>query len=575
MRRSLFAGIGVAAVLMLAACSPDQPRREPLAPADAGLAKGGGGGGGGGSPLCAGGGASEISKLQKKLFTVPAELAAIEEDFDAINDACPITSAESEILTDYIETMIGFSDAPILPPDAANRAGDLVSLLAQVTAFATGLAEVRSASIFQSQGGAAVLSPGESMTTWNHQARLEVQAATLPDITVPSRSHLWTFEPAPGQCAGITSLRVTGNCYQIHDYPDEGTTAYDPPFIVTLCHPSHSGPGESNAGIGHQVTAPGAFNGKAEVLQEVVVPTFVCEHSEANSWLRREAGPLGRAVATAYDFLRPRPLFALDAGESGLGLFTSLFGEVLNDVFKDDFNDPTTFNAQVSQPPPAVVTDTPDLGDGNWTFKSQTPGYIRIQSALGDMSGGDVLAISQGQGACTNCPVFRLLGTRIGAADGIGSYRITWTSLQSQPSVKEAPFVILNAISPNNNSHNTNLEIARLSYVTVPPSQNKLLFTVRGDGVSVPDTTFDVGNWVRDVSQKFTVTVNLTMLNSSLNQTISLSIGDPPVPTAVVNRYAPKATSLKQIGYVLAGIDAGVIGSKTWTITRLSDVPPQ
>jgi hypothetical protein len=564
MRRSLLAGIGALAVFIFAACTPDQPSREPLAPADIGLAKGGGGGGG--SQLCAGGAASDISKLQKALFTDPVEVDSIEGLFGAVNSACPILTAEYSILTDYIEAMIGFSDAPT----NVNRADSLVNLLARVTQFATDTAVVRSASIFQLQGGAAVLTPGEVMTTWNNQARLEIQLGTNH-----SGPHLWTFEPKPSvDCDNTTSLLVTGNCYQVHDYPDE-TTAYDPPFIITLCHPSGAGPGVGvPSAVGHQTAAGSAFRGKAEVLEEVTV-AFECSHSTAaiDSWLGRKAGPLGRALAKAYDYLRPQPLFADDAGESGLGLFTSLFGEVLNNIFSDNFNDAAAFNAQSNNPP---VADSPDLGDGNWLFKAQSPGYIRIQDALGDMAPGTdtgVVVLSQGQGACTNCPTYRLLGTRKNAADEdtIGSYAVSWQSLQNKPNVKEAPFVILNSISNNTNNHNTNIEIARLSYVTVN-SQNKLLFTVRGDN-STPDATFDVGAWVRDSSQTFVVTVNLTTLDPAFSRKVSLSIDGVDIAT-VQNVPAPKAIKLKQIGYVLAGIDAGIIASDNWVITRLSDIPP-
>jgi hypothetical protein len=575
MRRSLFAGIGVAAVLILAACSPDQTRQEPLAPADAGLAKGGGGGGG--SKLCAGGAASEISKLQKNLFTDPIELGLIEGDFDAIKGACPIVladPAELAILTTYLARMIEFSDAPV--STTSNRAEDLVSLLAQVTEYATNDEPpvVRDASIFRNQGGAAVLSSPGVMTNWGplNFARLEVQ-----NPTNHSGPHLWTLEPRESiDCDNTTSLRATGRCYQIHDYPDE-TTAYDLPFIVTLCHPSHAfAQSGVPAGIGHQTAATHAFGGKAEVLEETTVG-FFCDHTTAaiDGWLGRKAGPLGRAVARAYDYLRPRPLFADDAGESGLGLFTSLFGGILNNVFSDNFDDPTTFNAQRSGPPGPTVTDTPDLGAGNWLFKSQSPGYIRIQNALGDMvpTEGDtgIVVLSQGQGACTSCPLFRLLGTSTTANETIGSYAITWRSLQNKPNVKEAPFVILNAISANGNTHDKSIEIARLSYVTVS-SQNKLLFIVRS-GIN-DSTVYEVpGGWVKDVSQKFTVTVNLTTLDPAFSQRISLSVNDVPV-AAVQNVQAPRATLLKQIGYVLAGIDAGIIGSDNWVITRLEDIPP-
>src|SRR5688572_6297287 len=106
MRRSLFAGIGVAAVLILAACTPDQQRQEPLAPADVGLAKGGGGGGGG-SQACGGGLASDIAKLHDDLYNGDAE-TQVELKFDAVKAACPV-AAGSQVLMDYLEVMTALS----------------------------------------------------------------------------------------------------------------------------------------------------------------------------------------------------------------------------------------------------------------------------------------------------------------------------------------------------------------------------------------------------------------------------------------------------------------------------------
>jgi hypothetical protein len=519
MRRSLLAGIGALAVFVAAACSPDQPSREPLAPTVPLLAPG---------QQCGGQLASNISKQQKDLFAGTA-LTAVEAAFAAVNDACPLSAGDA-VLQSYIETLITHSQAPT----NANRAGGLVNLLGSVTLYATGTTLVRPVSIFQTQGLAAVLSPGEFASSWDSRARLEIQAGATP-----GGPHLWTFEPRPtSECDGTTSLRITGNCYQVHDYPDE-TVAYSPPFIVTLCVHSSFGP----TGIGHQRVG---FGG--EVLPETSV-AFSCAHtaSALNSWLGREAGPLGRAVARAYDYLRPRPLFADDAGESGLGLFTSLYGGILNEIIKDDFAE---FNTPAG----------PDVGD-NWIIQATSPGYIQInQTGLGDMT-GPLVELSQAQGNCANCPVFQLLATRANSSESesVGSYDVEWTSLQNKPNVKEAPFVILNA-------NNNNNEIARLAYTTVS-SQNRLIFTVR-NGNTVQ--TIDVGAWAQNVHQDFKVTVNLNVLNNALDQTVSLSINGNAVANAQ-NIPASRATSLLRIGYLLTGIDAGIIASDNWKVTRTSD----
>jgi hypothetical protein len=570
MRRSLLAGIGALAVFIFAACTPDQTRQEPLAPGDVGLAKGGGGG----SQTCGGGLASEIAKLHDDLYNDAAE-TEVELKFDAVKAACPVEAGD-QVLMDYLDVMTALSGAP------NNNATGLVNLLGKVTLYATGSALVRPASIFQAQGGAAVLSPGQTMTTWGSTvALLEVQDGTgfVPQVpNVPVGPHLWTLEPRPpSECGAITSLRVPGKCYQIHDYPD-AVVAYSPPFIITICHPPRA---NEAIGIGHESAA---FNGKAEVLKETVAG-HSCSHIESalDSWLGRKAGPLGRAVARAYDYLRPRPLFADDAGESGLGLFTSLFGEILNDTFRDNFDDAESFNSQATPP----ATDAPDLTDFDggglqpWLYSATSPGFIRIQDALGDMSGG-VVVLSQAQGACNNCPVFQLLGEvrtddetedpppQVVEPDHetVGSFDVFFTSLQNKPNIKEAPFVLLNGAGN---------EIARLSYVTVS-NQNKLLLKVKtGPGPNSFAVNEVLGvPWVQNVKQGFRITVKLDASGSGKVSLALLTDGtaDPPVYTEVITpQTAPFATSLKHIGYVLTGIDAGIIASDDWKVTRKADIP--
>jgi hypothetical protein len=572
MRRSLLAGIGALAVFIFAACSPDQTRQEPLAPADVGLAKGGGGG----SQACGGGLASDIAKLHDDLYNDDAE-TQVELKFDAVKAACPV-AAGAQVLMDYLDVMTSLSGAP------GNNATALVDLLGKATLYATGTALVRPASIFQTKGGAAVLSPGESMTTWGASvARLEVQNGTETEPAVPAGDHLWTLEPRPAsECGGITSLRVSGHCFQIHDYPHSATVAYDPPFIVTLCHPSSTLPTGSQ-GIGHEAAA---FNGKAEVLQETEV-VFGCAHvaKATDSWLGRDAGPFGRALAKAYDYLRPQPLFADDAGESGLGLFTSLFGEILHDTFEDNFDlgDSASFNDGVDAP------DLTDFDGGvlqNWLYNAPSPGFIRIQDALGDMSGG-VVVLSQAQGACNNCPVFQLLGEvrtddetedpppQVVEPDHetVGSFDVFVTSLQNKPNIKEAPFVLLNSGSLTSGT----TEIVRLSYVTVS-NQNKLQLKVKTGPGPNSFAVYEVPGipWVQNVQQSFRITVKLDALGNGEASLAILTDGtaDPPVYTEVITpKPAPFATTLKYVGYRLTGIDAGIIASDNWKVTRKSDIP--
>ena len=535
MRRS-FAGIaGAAAIVLLGACA-DQAPRQPLAPDQPFLAQ---------SQQCSGNLASNIAKEQKDLFTGSA-LDDLQAQFATIKSACP--NALPQLMT-YLDAVISYRGTV-----DAERAQSIVNHWASVTLYVTNSALVRPASVLLGSGGAAVLSPGEFMTTNDAGARLEMLGGTTPGT-----AHLFTFEPkVAADCGGTTSLRVTGPseqslqgngtaCYDVKDYPHE--TLYTPGAVITLCLRHTFG----ETGIVHQKTG---FGG--EVLPPPLLdPAYSCSgfHASADNWLTRNAGPLGRALASAYDYLRPKPLFADDVGESGsIGSF-SLVGGVLNDIFADNFDDPQNFNDGV---------DTPDLGDA-WTISATSPGFVTIQDALGGLSGG-VVVLSQGQGACTNCPVFSLLGTRDNAVENetIGSYDVTWTSLQNKPSVKEAPFVLLNAQNSNN-------EIARLSYVSVS-SQNRLVLSVRGSGNSV--TTLDVGEWTRDVPQTFTLTVHLTTQDPATTKRVSLAINGVPVANAQLIA-APRATSFRQFGYHLTGIDAGIIASDNWLVTRLADAPPE
>jgi hypothetical protein len=536
MRRSFAAVLGFGAILVMAACS-DQAPRPPLAPDGPSFAQ---------SSQCSGKLAADIAKEQKDLFADPA-LSDLQAQFATIKSLCP--NAVPQFMS-YLGSVIAYGGT-ITPA----RAQSLVDHWTSVSLYVTNAAIVRPASVLLGSGGAAVLSPGQFMVTNNKGARLEILAGTMPNTP-----HLFTFEPkTAANCDGTTSLRVTGPnneslqgngtaCYDLKDYPHE--TTYSPGAVLTLCLRHTFG----ETGIVHQRT-----NFGGEVLPPPAMePSHSCSDfhaSSADSWLKQNGGPLGRVLASAYDYLKPRTLFADDVGESGsIGAF-SLVGGVLKDIFADDFNDPEDFNDGV---------DVPDIGDA-WTISAVHPGYVRIQDALGGLSGG-VVVISQAQGACNNCPVFGLLGTRVNSAENetIGAYAVTWTSSQTKPNVKEAPFVVLNASNNNN-------EIARLSYVS-QSGQNRLLLKVAGNGNA--STTVDVGPWTINTPQTFTLTVSLNGLTPAATKKVSLAINDVPVSGAQ-NIDAPKAVSLKQFGYLLEGNDAGIIASDNWRVTRLADVPPE
>ena len=533
MRRSALAGISISAVLAVAACAPDSVERGPLVPTEPSFAA---------SPQCAGGLASDIAKQHKVLYS-GAALTDIQAKFDAVKSDCPGIAGDATLM-DYLKSTITHRPDNVKSISEA-RAQGIVNLWKLVALYFTNdSSEIsRPFTVLTDSGGAEVLSPGESMTTFDKGAKLTLDANSSPSI-----AHLFTFERRPtSECDGTTSLNVTRNgaslqgngtgCYDVKDYPHE--TSYTPAATITLCL-QHGSELDEEIGLVHQ---KGAFG--AELLPDVS-DTHSCSdfHASTNSWLRRNGGSLGSILASAYDYVRPRSLFADDVGESGsIGSF-SLVGAALNEIFEDDFTD---------------LVSPPDIGD-TWTINATFPGYIQLQNGIADLT-GSVVVLSQAQGNCANCPVFSLLGTRVNSSqtETIGTYEVTWQSVQTKPNVKEAPFVVLN---------DAGAEIARLSYVT-ESSVNKLLFTAGG-------VTTNVGSWVQNVSQAFKITVNLTTLNPATSNKVSFAFGPTPLTVATVAtnpNVIPNATTLKQIGYVLTGIDAGIIGADNFRVLRLSDVP--
>lgn len=560
MRRSALAVIGIAAVLAIAACSPDQPRREPLAPTDPSLAPGGGGG----SQLCAGGLLSDIVKQEKALFTT-TQIAFLDPLRTAMKNACPTQLPSATLLT-YVKKVIEFRGTY-----SVARAQALVKLWEDVAIYATSYATPldRSHTVFDPGvlpnppgdpnglrgGGAAVLDGDNSdglydleMFTWDKQAGFQITAGQQPD-----GPHLITLTPAP--CPG-TSLVNLGGCYEVESYPK--VTTWVPNFDFGQCvrggsagideNASTTAISHLNTNFGTEVLPPGsAFPWVPS--NEVPHPSCSLTHLAINSWLGREAGPLGRLVARGIDYLRPQPLFADDAGESGQAPSESPFGGVLQVIFEDDFDE---------------INNPPDIGDA-WVVDTAFPGYIRIQNDIPDMP-GNVVVLNQAGGNCQppQCPVFRLLGSRVNSSipETIGSYEVTWTSAQTKANIKEAPFVLLNS---------SGAEIARVSYVS-ESSQNFLRFRFLSDTGMY---TVDFDQWLEDVPQSFKVTVNLTTLSTATSNTIALAFtpaaGGPMQSVTLANPKASNATSLVQIGYVLTDIDSGIIASDNWRIIRLAD----
>jgi hypothetical protein len=145
--------------------------------------------------------------------------------------------------------------------------------------------------------------------------------------------------------------------------------------------------------------------------------------------------------------------------------------------------------------------------------------------------------------------------------------------LQNKPSVKEAPFALFRG-TPNEKNTNE-MEIARLSYVTVS-NKNDLVFKVWTNegcpsGPSPCLRSFDVGDWAQNDDDEFRIELNLETLNPALKNRVKVFVNG----VEKLNINASRATAFKHIGYLLTGIDAGIIASDDWFVTRLADTPPQ
>jgi hypothetical protein len=265
------------------------------------------------------------------------------------------------------------------------------------------------------------------------------------------------------------------------------------------------------------------------------------------AWARNSSRTVG---ARALAFLMPAPAYAwhvfpgsndfdLGSAESGSNL---PIGVVDPQIFLGNFT-----NDVVGQQP------DPSAEKGTWTSFTTNPGSITVQASLGDMN--DTAAVlSQGGGACVQCGGLQLTGTVAGTPPIHGKYSVSWRSLQSNPTLKEAPFVIRSS---------NNERIAVLSYKA--QMQNSILtFTYSVNGVL---TTTQVGTWDRDVSQLFEIIVDLD------TKTVELRIDN--VLVASGGFISALATDLKQVAAEFTGIDAGVIAWDDVQIKRLPDAIDQ
>ena len=529
MRHHVHAGVLVAAGLVLAACSPDSAVRQPLAPTEPSLAS---------VNQCAGGLASDIAKKQKALFTGSAGLTLMDAALKIVKANCPNANAK---MHEYLQLIVTYG----APTNNTTRANDLIGLMSMMIEFHDGVVGfTRPAAVLGNTGGAADVGGGGNMETFDGKAGVKVATGTTAGGY--GGPWLFTFEPITNlSLCPPTDLRQTGRCYHVETYPDPAVgDFFSPKITVGLCP---TGAGQGPTGVSH----PKAGFGTELLPAGDRWPHDCMYHTAAiDSWLGRDAGPLGRLLARTYDFLRPQPLHAVDAGESGLLGEFSVVGGVLPVELDDNFDD-NSFGDFLNGTLPTVGEP--------WAVVANSPGYVQVQDGLADLT-GKVIVLNQAGGNCANtCPEVSLLGTVLGGSSAtLGSFQISWSSVQTKSSAKDAPFVVRST---------TGAEIARLSYVA------------DGSSTILKFNNATVGTWTRNVAQHFRITINL--------QT-SADIGNPHKAFLEIKdasgNYQPVAgpvdfvttgeTTLGVVGYVLKGIDAGVVGADNIIVRRRADSNP-
>jgi hypothetical protein len=388
-----------------------------------------------------------------------------------------------------------------------------------------------------------------------------VNAGTIGTNTSFSQ-YLFTFAPVANSNCQHETLDFHGPC---HDVAVNPFTTFPSPYVtVSAC----TADPEATGSLAHEfnlalptpdhtdnasfVTLPPAAALALSVTCDGVQPDFSSIPGAISSLDTRGVFAMLRdgmkqVGNRAVGFLSPTPAYAIHVFGSDISAFCdpdegcAPVGNV----------DPLTFLGNFTGDPFGLPPDT-QAEKGTWTSSATPPGSITVQQSLGNLT-DRVVVLSQGGGACTNCGGLQLTGTVATANPGVypanGTLQVVWSSLEDSPTLKLAPFVLRGSDGK---------KIAVLSYSQVQNAQ-LLTFTSAAGAVTV-------GNWVRDVAQTFTITVDLT------NKIVTLT-GTGGV-TTTSGGFIEAATDLKQWAAEFTGIDAGVIAVDNVSITRLQSTTP-
>ncbi|HEX7122263.1 MAG TPA: hypothetical protein VF178_07810 [Gemmatimonadaceae bacterium] len=474
---------------------------------------------------CKGQSASKIAKEQRDLFADKDVLKAAQDLFKTVSQGCPNTKPQ---MLEYIAFTLGQLPSP-RPENPGDFEQKLLNHWESVFTF-VGLsgADVPSpangvtAKVLTRGGGAGIIDLGDGgeVLTFNGMAGIKV-----PAQSGQTGARLFTMEPTTVGCF-LTNLKKEGSCVLYETFPH--VESYAPAVTFGICQINGNPP---HARLGHQ-------HGNAfEVLDLVTYPAVCPPESHVS------AGLVGRLLASVGRWLGPKPLIAAHGGLGGLGTAASPVGGVNTETFFADFS-----NDVVGQAP-----GSPGVGGGAWDVNAPPPGSVLVQAGLGDLTNKPVV-LNQAGGACANCGVLRLVGTMFNAGEGAaadnGVYQVTFRALQNKPSVKEAPFVLRDS---------QGREIARLAYATV--SSTRML---QYNGL-------DTGcRWIVGRSQGFTIQVDLDNKRTTL--TVANCGGTEITSrTKNVGLANSAATDLSTLGWVWAGIDAGIVAWDDVQVLRLED----
>jgi hypothetical protein len=206
----------------------------------------------------------------------------------------------------------------------------------------------------------------------------------------------------------------------------------------------------------------------------------------------------------------------------------------------DPYNFQATFNTDVPGSPPGA----PDRG--SWFIDTTSTAQLTVVASVGDIASNALLLNQHTGGANPASDTIVLRALPLNGAATEGTYLVRWRSLVHSPSVKYAPLVIRDG---------TGAEIARFEYRQGPSAKTgPQTLTVQGQ-------TFAAGTWSQDVSQLYTVTIDLAA------HTVALSING----TAVVSPTSSAFSGFGSAGWELSGIDAEILGIDNFEILRIPD----